>query len=78
MAEQTEQTNPLHTYAVHTTGGESLTIKAVRFSIDTDNNRMDFFVSENEKDPNWIVFLHGVAAIRKLPKSNVTVGPRIL
>ena len=78
MAESTEQANALHTYVVHTMGGETFSIKAVRFSVDERTDRIEFFTSETEKDPNWTIFLHGVAAIRLKSEQQIRVGPRIL
>jgi hypothetical protein len=60
-----EMADTLHTFDVHTTGGERLSIKATRCSANADTGLVEFFISDDEKDPNWTVFLHGVAAIKR-------------
>lgn len=65
MTNSPEKAIPLTAYKVYIIGrSDPIKIDAVDYKIDAANDRVEFFVAEGEKHPEWEIFLHGVAAIQ--------------
>jgi hypothetical protein len=62
------------TYTVYTTGGDTFSIKAHRYSINEDENRVYFMDAKDQTIEEWVVFLSGVVAIH-ITNGKFSMGP---